>query len=95
MVRYEFDGSPARYKFSGFVNVIFLKKTQEKTVEKILELLKENPAITNNDIQKATGLSRRGVEWQIKNLKDKGVLERIGPDKGGKWKVNEKTMQGF
>ena len=64
-------------------------------MEKILKLLKENPAITNNGIQKATGLSRRGVEWQIKNLKDKGILERIGPDKGGKWNVNEKTMQGF
>jgi len=28
-----------------------------------------------------------GVKWNIKKLKQKGLLQRIGPAKGGYWKV--------
>ena len=29
----------------------------------------------------------KGIEWNINDLKEKGLLKRIGPDKGGNWKV--------
>jgi ATP-dependent DNA helicase RecG len=61
----------------------------EKTVEKILELIKINPQITQKQIAKATGLSRRGVEWNLKKLKDSGVINRIGADRGGYWEVKK------
>jgi ATP-dependent DNA helicase RecG len=32
----------------------------------------------------------KGVEWNIKKLKEKGIVRRIGPAKGGYWKVVEK-----
>ena len=66
------------------------QKTVEKTVEKILVLIGENKNITQDEISKQTGLSRRGVEWNLKMLKEKGVIERIGPDKGGYWKIIKK-----
>ena len=34
------------------------------------------------------GISERAVEKQLAKLKGKGVIDRIGPDKGGYWKIN-------
>ena len=67
-------------------------KTVEKTtrtVEKILKILSNTPSITVREMSEILGLSRRGVEEQIKSLKQKGVIRRIGPDKGGHWEVTK------
>lgn len=67
-----------------------VEKTVEKTtrtVEKILKILSNTPSITVREMSEILGLSRRGVEEQIKSLKQKGVIRRIGPDKGGHWEV--------
>ncbi len=63
------------------------EKTKEKTGEKILRQIKSNPKITLKELQRNTGLSRQGIEWNISKLKQEGRIERIGPDKGGYWKV--------
>lgn len=39
-------------------------------------------------------LTRRGVEEQIKSLKAKGIIRRVGPDKGGHWDVLEQKEKG-
>jgi len=65
------------------------QKTVEKTVEKILILIRENPKITMKEMEKTTGLSRRGIEWNIAKLKKEGKIKRIGPDRGGYWDVIE------
>ena len=62
-------------------------KTREKTREKILRYLAENPAATQNDIVAVIGISVKGVEWNLKTLKENGRLRRVGPDKGGHWEV--------
>ncbi len=62
-------------------------KTREKTREEILRLIAENPAISTKEMANRLGLSAKGVEWQIKKLKAEGVLQRIGPAKGGHWKA--------
>jgi len=59
----------------------------EKTVEKIISLIKENVKITQEELSVKTGLTRRGVEWNLQQLKEKGILKRVGPDKGGHWKI--------
>ena len=64
-----------------------LEKTVEKTVEKIIEMMNGNPQVTIKELVELTGLSRRGVEWNIQQLKTNGLIERIGADKGGYWKV--------
>jgi ATP-dependent DNA helicase RecG len=63
-------------------------KVVEKTVEKILGLIKESPKITQQEIMKKTGLTRRGVEWNLMKLKKERLIRRIGPDKGGYWEVS-------
>jgi len=59
----------------------------EKTVEKILQAIKNNPLITQTELSEMTGLTRRGVEYNLSRLKEKGLIKRVGPDKGGYWKV--------
>jgi len=36
------------------------------------------------------GIIRRTVAKHIKSLQEKGIIKRIGPDKGGHWEVVEK-----
>ena len=69
-------------------NVKTVEKTT-RTVEKILKILSNTPSITVREMSEILGLSRRGVEEQIKSLKQKGVIRRIGPDKGGHWEVTK------
>ncbi|MCK5529251.1 MAG: putative DNA binding domain-containing protein [Kiritimatiellae bacterium] len=63
------------------------QKGSQKTVEKILKEVKINPKTTIKELETKTGLSRRGIEWNIAKLKNSGKLKRIGPDKGGHWEV--------
>ena len=63
------------------------KKTIEKTREKIIRLIKGNSAITIQELSKETGLSVQGVMWNLNKLKKGKRIKRIGPDKGGYWKV--------
>lgn len=52
--------------------------------------------ITKNDVAKAKdyavimGVNQRTVERQLAKLKDKGLIKRVGPDKGGHWEVIKK-----
>ena len=65
------------------------EKTREKTREKIFELIRNNPDITTAQLAELTGLTPKGIEWQIAQLKKNGSLKRIGPDKGGHWKIKD------
>ena len=53
----------------------------------IFELIKENPKISRSDISHITGLHESSVKRRLNLLVDKGIIKRIGPDKGGYWKV--------
>ena len=70
------------------------EKSREKTVEKITHIIKENPTITIKELSLLLSLTRRGVEEQIKSLKAKGIIRRVGPDKGGHWEVLEQKEKG-
>jgi ATP-dependent DNA helicase RecG len=59
----------------------------EKAVEMILEIIRQDPKVTQAGLAAGTGLTRRGVEWNLKNLKASGRIRRVGPDKGGHWEV--------
>ena len=58
-----------------------------KSVVKILELLKEFPEITRERLAAEVGLSIRGVEKNLAQLKSKGRIRRVGGRKGGHWEV--------
>ena len=66
-----------------------LKDSVEKTVEKIIEAVKNNPFITQKELAQITGLSRRGVEWNLQQLRKNGIILRVGPDKGGRWEIRK------
>ncbi|MCU0422867.1 MAG: winged helix-turn-helix transcriptional regulator [Bacteroidia bacterium] len=64
--------------------------TVEETVEEmIMNLIIENPRFTANEMVKVTGLSRRGVEYQLGKLKQSGKIMRIGSTKAGNWIVRK------
>ncbi|HIE27872.1 TPA: winged helix-turn-helix transcriptional regulator [Candidatus Poribacteria bacterium] len=63
------------------------KSTPQKTTQKILGVIKENPNITRKELASIIGISEDGIKYHIANLKSMGVLERIGPDKGGYWRI--------
>ena len=60
-----------------------------KTQQGILHLIKENKYLTYDDITKQLSLERTTVWRNIKKLQEKGLLRRVGPDKGGHWEVIE------
>lgn len=73
-----------------------LTKTTQKTTQKnklninqikILELIKDNPYITRKELANKINITEDGVKYNIKKLIDNGIIERIGADKGGYWKV--------
>ena len=58
-----------------------------KSREKIKALIKENPNVTTMEMSEIIGISLKGIEKQISNLKKEGIIDRIGADKGGNWKI--------
>ncbi len=64
-------------------------KSSLKSSQKILELISVSPSITISEIADRLGMTTRGVDKNIKRLKEQGVIRRVGPDKGGHWEVIE------
>jgi ATP-dependent DNA helicase RecG len=47
-----------------------------------------NKFVTIPELSKMVNINIRNTKNNISKLKAKGLLERIGPDKGGYWRVN-------
>jgi len=68
---------------------VTVKVPEKVTVnqKKILDMLARNGYTTIAELSSRIGISERKIKTNISKLKDKGYLHRIGPDKGGYWKV--------
>jgi ATP-dependent DNA helicase RecG len=55
----------------------------------ILAVISETPNISRQDLAKKLGIYPSAVQKHIEKLKEKGMIERIGPDKGGYWEVSD------
>ncbi|MCK4357984.1 MAG: winged helix-turn-helix transcriptional regulator [Candidatus Cloacimonetes bacterium] len=68
-------------------------KTTTKTItaleSRILSEVSNNPNITGNKIASKLNISLNTVREYIIRLKKKGLLQRIGPNRGGYWKVTK------
>lgn len=64
-------------------------KTPGKTTSAILQLLKGEPNLSFPDIAHRLRKSESAIERAVRRLRESGQLERIGPAKGGSWKVIE------
>ena len=68
------------------------QKTTQKgqdTTQKILEEIKKNPSISRDELAEKCGLTSDGIKYNIRKLREKGIIKRIGPDKGGHWEIIE------
>ena len=72
----------------GMILTSTQETTQKTTQEKIMNLIKKNSGITQVEMAKALDLTRDGVSYNIKILKEKGIIERVGSTKNGIWKIN-------
>ena len=60
-----------------------------KTSGKILALLRDNPLLTIPELALSIGVTERSIERNLQKLQAENCLSRIGPAKGGHWKVIE------
>ena len=62
--------------------------TRQKTSDKIIEMIKKAPQITAPQIAMELGISTRGVEKNLRQLRETGTLKRVGsPTFGGYWEI--------
>lgn len=54
---------------------------------RILAEIVANPTITYDGLAKNLGKTRETVRVHLKSLREKGLVDRIGPAKGGRWVV--------
>jgi hypothetical protein len=64
-------------------------KMSGKTSGKVLHLLKGAPELSIPEMAIRLGKSERTIERATRELRSTGKLTRIGPDKGGHWKVTD------
>ena len=77
--------------YDFFVEMTPLKRireeTTQKTTQKIIASIEENPGITRRELAEAIGLTEDGIKYHLKKMQEQRIIERIGPDKGGYWQV--------
>jgi len=84
----EGEGGTEKVKEKAIEKVI--EKVGERVTEnqkRILEEIIKNKYITIKRLSESIGISERKTQENIKKLKGKSLLKRVGPDKGGYWEV--------
>ncbi|MCE5222749.1 winged helix-turn-helix transcriptional regulator [bacterium] len=65
-------------------------QTTQKTTQKILAILKDNPKISRVELTHLLGnITDKGVKYHLNKLKQENRIRRVGPDKGGYWEIVE------
>lgn len=70
-----------------------LNGTVNDTQKKILKELEKNPNITYDELVDKIDTSRRTIIRQMNGLKEKGIVKRVGPAKGGHWEIVEEKSR--
>lgn len=55
--------------------------------QKIIEAVKQNPFITQEELVNVVKISRKSIIQNMKKLQENGLLKRIGSNKNGRWQV--------
>lgn len=64
-------------------------KKFNKSQETIIKLIRNNPNITIPQIMIETNLAAASIKKNLKILKNDKIIERVGSNNGGYWKINE------
>jgi hypothetical protein len=59
----------------------------KRDVDAVLDLIKQDNTLTAVDISQQLHISLSTAKRRMKALKEKGLLERVGSDKTGTWKI--------
>ena len=79
-------------EITAYLDSIGYKSGGEKTLksrEKIVALLAQDGKLSAAALAKQIGISAKAIEKHLAKLKADGIIERIGPAKGGYWKVKQ------
>ena len=81
-------------KIESLENVEFTERFTERFTEKfteseqkILDELIKNPDITQTQLSELIGISKRSIIKNMKSLKEKNIIQRVGSDRKGYWKI--------
>jgi predicted HTH transcriptional regulator len=72
------------------INIDIVEKVTEKVTENqelIIKNITINPNTTSEELSKIIGITPEKIRVNLSKLKAKGIIERVGPDKGGYWKI--------
>ncbi|MDR2651127.1 MAG: winged helix-turn-helix transcriptional regulator [Prevotellaceae bacterium] len=74
------------------------KKSRKKIIlplhqQRILDAIRKNNQITQRELSQKIGINEKNIRVNISKLKADGLLERIGPAKGGYWKINSQYLK--
>ena len=85
-----YENQKEYFKTGVLENVLenVLEKELSSREKEIIQIISENSRITQNEISEKIGIAPQNIRKYITKLKQKGLLLRIGPDKGGYWEVN-------
>mgnify|MGYP000148986027 FL=1 len=64
------------------------QKSNYKSDQKVLALMKENSKITIYELMEKLSMSESGIKKVIKKLKDENIISRVGSLKSGHWEIN-------
>ena len=59
-----------------------------KSEQRVVKLLTADPRITIGNLSQRLQLSEAGINKVLAQLRKKGIIERVGANKNGSWKVN-------
>ena len=63
------------------------RKSGQETRDAIISLISANQNITTTQMAESLGINRSAISKHLKLMQTKGIIRRIGPDKGGHWEV--------
>lgn len=63
------------------------QKKSSKTRNRIIEIMRNNPEVTQAEIASLLDITIDGVKYQIRKLKKEGLINRVGGDRDGHWEV--------
>ena len=75
------------------VNEVTQKVTVNVTVKftanqkKILEEIKKNPFVTQEELAEIVGITRKSIIENMKKLQNQKIIKRVGADKNGHWEI--------
>ena len=77
-------------EIATYLDSIGIEESREKPTksrDKVIALLSEDGKLSAVALAEKIGISAKAIEKHLANLKADGIIERIGPAKGGYWKV--------